>query len=304
MPESYRDKPEADPREDELVTVANYIDVVEAEMAKADLSAIGVRAFVIEAAAYNPMLSHAAGGVRVMVRDADAGIATAHLADRRISDARSDSDDGSDGDPDAVRCPRCELAYVAFEKRRLTTPISLSPLWFAFLPVPILAVIALPFVSMLSSKRYRCHKCLHVWDDKSAGPSQMTALLPDDPRPVFRLRRGSPGLGVFLGLLAGYLVELTLLPGAWWLLVAGPIAGYAVGGAIQKDVCSNPDCRAALPDDSTECKSCRGTIAGVIRRAHDHFSEAANVRRELAVDRERTATKKKKKAAKKKLPPP
>lgn len=300
MPESYRDKPEPDPREDELVTVANYIDVVEAEMAKADLSAIGVRAFVIEAAGYNPMLSHAAGGVRLMVRDADAGVATAHLADRRISDARSDFDDGSDGDPDAVRCPRCELAYVAFEKRRLTTPISMNPLWFAFLPVPILAMAALPFASIFSAKRYRCHKCLHVWDDKNAGPSEMTALAPDDPRPVFRFRRGSAGLGVFLGLLGGKLLELALLPGSWWLLLVGPVVGYAVGGAVQKDVCSN--CRAPLPEDATECKSCRGTVAGVIRRAHDHFSEAATVRRELAVDRERVAAKKKTKAARKKLP--
>ncbi len=283
---SYREPPEADPEEDDLVAIANYIDLVEAELAKADLSAIGVRAFVIEAAGFNPILTHAAGGIRLMVRAADVQQATVHLADRKRSDTQADIDDGSDGNPDVTRCPSCELAYVAFEKRRITTPFNLSPLWLAFLPVPLLAMAALPFAAMLSKPRYRCHKCLHVWDDKAAGPTELTSLASDDPRPVFRLRRGSPGFGVLFGLAGGFLLELAGYGGAWWL---GALVGYAVGGARGKDVCSNPECRAPVAPDATECSSCRGTFAGVIASAHEHFSESANVRRELASERKRWA---------------
>jgi hypothetical protein len=295
---SYREPPEADPQEDDLVAVANYIDLVEAELAKADLSTVGVRAFVIEAAGFNPILTHAAGGIRLMVRAADVQQATIHLTDRKSSATNADLDDGSDGSPDVTRCPSCELAYVAFEKRQITTPFNLSPLWLAFLPVPILAMAALPFAAMLSARRYRCHKCLHVWDDKLAGPTELTALASDDPRPVFRLRRGSPGFGVLFGLGGGFLLELAGFAGALWL---GALVGYALGGALRKDVCSNPDCRAPVTGDVAECASCHGTFAGIIRRAPDHFAESAKVRRELALERERWArrprSKKKEKTA-------
>ncbi|MBL8743688.1 MAG: hypothetical protein JNK04_21410 [Myxococcales bacterium] len=281
---SYRERPEPDPEEDDLVAIANYIDLVEAELAKADLSAIGVRAFVIEAAGFNPILTHAAGGIRLMVRAADVEQAKVHLTDRKRSDAHADIDDGSDGNPDVIRCPACELSYVAFEKRRITTPFSLSPLWLVFLPVPLLAMAALPFAAIFSKTRYRCHKCLHVWDAKDAGPKELTALASDDPRPVFRLRRGSPGFGVLFGLAGGFLLELAGYGGAWWL---GALVGYAIGGALRKDVCSNPECRAPVAPGVTECASCHGTFAGIIGSAHDHFSESANVRRELASERKR-----------------
>jgi hypothetical protein len=60
-------------RED-LVTVATFPDVAEAELAKERLELEGVRAFVIDAQAAGvmPFLAGAMGGVRVQVEGKDA----------------------------------------------------------------------------------------------------------------------------------------------------------------------------------------------------------------------------------------
>jgi hypothetical protein len=59
---------------DELVTVATYPDVAEAQLAKERLELEGVRAFVIDAqtAGVMPFLASATGGVRVQVDARDA----------------------------------------------------------------------------------------------------------------------------------------------------------------------------------------------------------------------------------------
>ena len=54
---------------DELVTVASFADVAEAELAKERLELEGVRAFVIggQTAGVMPFLANAMGGVRLQV---------------------------------------------------------------------------------------------------------------------------------------------------------------------------------------------------------------------------------------------
>jgi hypothetical protein len=286
--DSYREKPEVDPREDELVTVATYVDLVEAEMARADLSAIGVRSFVFEPTGYG----HTAGGIRLMVRDADAGTAQAHLADQRRHAARALDDDD---DPNAVRCPRCELAYTSYGRPKLWTPRASSSL-FLLVFFPVLALL-FPFARLFMKKCYRCEKCLYAWDDPKAGPKQATPLAPDDPRPVFRLRRGSPGLGLFLGSAAASLFAMVYGQHMPLLVLAGAFGGWLLGRSMTRDICSEPSCRAQLPPDASDCPSCHGTIAGVIQNAHEHYVEAAAVRRELAAAHEKPAKKKLKRAS-------
>ncbi len=279
----YRDKPESDPGETELVTVATFLDVVEAEMARADLDAIGVEAFVFEPTGFNPLLSQAAGGIRLAVRAADAGNATVHLAEgRRAAPRALAENDGSGGDPEAVRCPRCELAFCYFGRARLTSGGSVSPLMLVFFPL----------VALFGPKRHRCLKCHHVWDDAAEGPRRLTAV-PSHLRPVFRLRRGSPGLGALLGSVGGVAVAAAGVDAPIFLVIGLGAAGSVVGSAFRSDVCSEPGCRAPLPPDAPECPSCHGVVAGVITRAHAHYAESAVVRRELAATRRR----KKKRAA-------
>jgi hypothetical protein len=58
---------------DELVTVATYSDVAEAQLAKERLEIEGIRAFVIDAqtAGVMPFLTSSTGGVRVQVEPKD-----------------------------------------------------------------------------------------------------------------------------------------------------------------------------------------------------------------------------------------
>ena len=57
--------------EPDLVTVASYLSVVEAEIAKGRLAVEGIRAFVLDAAVVGVMPFMAEGGVRLQVATQD-----------------------------------------------------------------------------------------------------------------------------------------------------------------------------------------------------------------------------------------
>jgi hypothetical protein len=67
---------------DDLVTVASFPDVAEAELARERLETEGIRAFVVGAqtAGVMPYLASASGGVRVQVAPKDIERATEILA--------------------------------------------------------------------------------------------------------------------------------------------------------------------------------------------------------------------------------
>jgi hypothetical protein len=68
---------------DDLVTVASFADVPEAELARERLELEGIAAFVIDAqtAGVMPYLTSATGGVRVQVRPTDIERAREILSD-------------------------------------------------------------------------------------------------------------------------------------------------------------------------------------------------------------------------------
>ncbi|HEY4122151.1 MAG TPA: DUF2007 domain-containing protein [Byssovorax sp.] len=258
---AYRDK--ENPRTGRSVEAGNYLDLVAAELAKNMLETEGIQGRVIEATSFNPLLVGAAGGHRVMVDEADVERATGIL--RRAALPMEVADDEPDG---TTRCPRCEHAYV---RRR--------------------------FVATGMRTRFSCDRCDHVWDDAKAGPRQLTAMDPDDPRPVFLLFKGHGGTGFFLGLFAGAFVSL-VMPHGGYLVPIVAIVGWYVGRTFGHFVCSDPSCRAGLAKDSEWCPKCDGKVAGTIERVAEHYARAADIRREIAKAREqkalRVAAKKKK----------
>ncbi len=271
----YRE-PHEEPREsDERVTIRRFSTSVEAELARATLASSGVAAFVVDSASFNPLLTDALGGVRVDVAERDLRNAEEVLRVAALTRARDEDDD----DSDVVRCPRCELQYCTFGRPRLTEVAAGMG--------DVLTWLSGPFVE----PRWRCQKCHHVWDDPAEGPRVITALSPDDPRPVMRLVRGHPGMGLFLGAALGALSlsaapELGLAP-----LLASSFLGWLGGRAITGEQCSEPSCRAPLAKGASKCPRCRGTLSGVIRAGHEHYAAVAQVRRGLREDRERRAAR-------------
>lgn len=249
-----------------LVTLRRYTDVLSAETDRASLEAAGIAAHVIEGASFNPALASAIGAVRLEVASGDVDDATEVLGVSTREESESDNEVAG-----TVRCPRCELAYCNFERPQLRSV------------APGIAFLLLPFTFFFGKKRWRCQKCLHAWDDATEGPKAITKLAEGDPRPTFRLRRSRAGLGAFLGLWFGLLVAVLAgaRPPLLFALLAAVVFGV-VGRALRHAVCSVPDCRAPLPPGAESCPGCRSAIAGEIERASEHFSSAADVRRELA----------------------
>jgi hypothetical protein len=282
------------------VTIAKYLDATEAQLARVRLGGEDIEAFVIEGSGFNPLLAAATGGVQLQVRERDIDRARAILA--QVQPDVDDELEPAPGGERVVRCPRCELEYC-YHERMQATGQALGPL----------IILAQVFTSSVTPKRWRCRKCEHVWDDPSEGPARMTRLEPGDPRPVFRLRRGRGGTGLFLGLMLGFLsammvagvighptgdVAMNLPYVLGILMLGGPLVGWWIGKSVRTDVCSLPTCRTPLPRELEDCPGCKGTIAGTIASAPEHFSAAADVRREIAASRQTELPSKKKKKKK------
>ncbi|MBL8743106.1 MAG: hypothetical protein JNK04_18480 [Myxococcales bacterium] len=254
----------------ELVEVGRYPDRVAADLASAHLGAHGVRAFVLESASFNPALSDASGGVRLTVAAPEAELA------RQLLGGLSElsNDDVDEAESDVVRCPRCELEYAFFERPRVWLGAP-GRMW-------TLAEVMLALLFGIGKKRWRCHKCGHVWDDPDAGPRQRTLLPAGEPRPVFRLRRRSSGAGAFIGLMFGVFAAIVLKGHAFVLSSLGVLAGALFGRAFTHDVCSEPSCRTDLLPDTGVCPKCHGHVAGRVHAGPEHYAASAAYRRALA----------------------
>lgn len=254
----------------ELVEVSRYPDRIAADLASAHLGAHGIRAFVLESASYNPALSDASGGVRLTVAAPEAELARELLGGLAELDDREDDE----AEDEVVRCPRCELEYTFFERPRVWLGAP-GRVW-------ALAEVMIALLLRIGRKRWRCHKCGHVWDDPEAGPRQRTPLPAGAARPVFRLRRRSSGTGAFIGLMFGVFAAIVLKDHAFVLSSLGLLAGALFGRAFTHDVCSEPSCRTDLAHDAKLCPKCHGHIVGRVQTAPDHFAASAAHRRELA----------------------
>ena len=274
----YRERVDTTAGTGELVTLRTYLDPVEAQIARGRLGAEGIEAHVLDEGLHNVIMPGSVSGIRIWVREGNLVRAEEILREHPWESARDDGEGSG-----VVRCPRCELAYCFHERMNIEGNSAATALSF-------LAAIFM----VASPKRWHCHKCGHVWDDPKEGPAEMTKLGPDNPRPVFRLRRAHAGMGLFLGVPGGVFavfvaafVAFAVLgraPGflALPVFLSGPILGWLIGRAWTYDLCSEPGCRAPLAPDREDCPRCAGEIAGVIHAADQHYAASADFRRELA----------------------
>jgi hypothetical protein len=273
--------PEAKPG---WVTLRKYLDPIEGQLDRDRLDAAGIEARLVEPST-NPLFMGTTGGAHVLVDSADVVLAEAILGEHGPNPVVDD-------EPDLeakVRCPRCELEYCTHRRPYLRSLGTVAT---------GLSLVGLPLL-IFGEKRWHCERCEYVWDDAESGPLQLTRLRPGDPRPVFRLRRAHPGLGTLVGLMAGLAAFRVFRDGRGVaLFVATTVLGWLTGRAIGGDVCSDPKCRTPLPSSAVTCPGCRNGLAGRVRSAAEHYSAAADFRRDLAALRAKDAKRAKRKAGK------
>ena len=130
----------------ELVTVASFRDVLDAEAAKAALESAGIECYLAnsEIVGMNWMWSQAVGGVKLRVWDHDLEDARQLLSENRSTDAEEAA---AAAEPEE-HCPRCgstELHLVNLSR----LPAAVSA--FITLPIPIFG------------RRVKCSACGHRW---------------------------------------------------------------------------------------------------------------------------------------------
>ena len=156
----------------ELVTVATFGEVLQAQMCRATLVARGIRAFVADehASTLNPHYVGAASGIRVQVRRADLERARELLsAEEAAAEAEADAVEDEDPDhDDGPRCPRCEARYSYFE-------------WSRSQVLLLLLLLGLPL--LFFRKTWHCRRCDHRFLPLSSGERRES--------PYRRPRRGA-----------------------------------------------------------------------------------------------------------------
>ena len=133
----------------DLVTVATFGEVLQAQMCRATLAAGGVRAFVADehASTLNPHYMGAANGIRVQVRGVDVPRALEILKHAATpAEGEEDAGDEDHEHDDGPRCPRCEARYSYFE-------------WSPGQVLLLVLLLGLPLLFL--RKGWHCRRCDH-----------------------------------------------------------------------------------------------------------------------------------------------
>ena len=128
-----------------LITVAKFINIVDADLARAKLEGDGIKVFMADenTVRVNWLYSAAIDGVKIQVMESDAERAREILAQKPIPEHELEKEN------DSQACPECgssDLRYEFFSHR------------FAFLSW-LLMGIPLPFLK----KKWTCRKCGNSW---------------------------------------------------------------------------------------------------------------------------------------------
>ena len=135
---------------DKLVTVAIFVEPVEANLAKGRIEAEGIECFLAgeHFAGTYWLLSNAAGGVKLQVRESDAQRA-AEILQAKAEKGSAETDDTWVEQDSGERCPKCHSDDIEYE------PFSRKVFY--------LSILLLRFPLLFIKRRYTCRACGHVW---------------------------------------------------------------------------------------------------------------------------------------------
>jgi hypothetical protein len=227
-------------------TVGSYPTPVAAELAAAALREEGIDAQLrdVNTSSVLPHLTSALGYVKLDVPADDAARARQLLRDIETTE--------SDELTDEPRCPQCDSTYL---KER--------------------------------GDSFECQRCRHRFAHEDAGEPlhgagrvgyRARAKSPPGGHDVFRLKRNSKGIGLFVGFLSGSALWMFVAPELAWLIGMSAV-GWIAGRQWEYLVCSDPQCRARLRSDTQRCPACNGHVQGDITHAADHWVRRAELKR-------------------------
>jgi hypothetical protein len=139
---------------DKLITIANFIEPFQADLARVKLESEGIRCFLAgeNFAATYWLLSGADRGIKLQVRQSEAERALEILSSEEGPGFREAAAGSVPSEPADVRCPKCSSENTEYEKFSRK----------AF----FLGILFLRFPLALPKRKNKCRDCGHVWKEE------------------------------------------------------------------------------------------------------------------------------------------
>lgn len=137
---------------DRLITIANFNEPLEANLAKIKLESAGIKCFLFgeNFTATYWLAALADRGIKLQVKESEAKRALEILGTKESQRLERDEKEGLTVETYDLLCPKCHSKNIEYEKFSRKA-FFLSILFFRF-PLPIL------------KKRYKCKNCGYVWE--------------------------------------------------------------------------------------------------------------------------------------------
>jgi len=136
---------------DKIVTIANFLEPFEAELARIKLEAEGIRCFLAGKNFVSTywLYSNADHGIKLQVNDRDAVKAVEILENNDGAELEEIHDEELIAEPAEIVCPKCKSENIEYERFSRT--------------VALLSVLFLRFPLPFPKRTYKCQDCGYTW---------------------------------------------------------------------------------------------------------------------------------------------
>ena len=139
---------------DKLITIANFIEPFQADLARAKLESEGIKCFLAgeNFVATYWLLSNADRGIKLQVRESEAERALEILSHEEGASVQETSGVSVTSEAADLRCPKCSSENIEYEKFSRK----------AF----FLGILFLRFPLAFPKRSNKCRDCRHVWKEE------------------------------------------------------------------------------------------------------------------------------------------
>jgi DNA-directed RNA polymerase subunit M/transcription elongation factor TFIIS len=139
---------------DKLITIANFIEPFQADLARAKLESEGIKCFLAgeNFVATYWLLSNADRGIKLQVRESEAEKALEVLSPEEGAGVQEPSGASAASEAADLRCPKCSSENIGYEEFSRK----------AF----FLGILFLRFPLAFPKRSTKCRECGHVWKEE------------------------------------------------------------------------------------------------------------------------------------------